>query len=89
MVKQFLSICESFKFLLIGYLYGIRWERRLVEEVHLNLAAGSAGLASRARYPNDPAFQTRGMAGSATATLSAWSSRVCCKPVCAPVWSAA
>jgi transposase len=26
------------RMLLIGYLYGIRTERRLVEEVHLNLA---------------------------------------------------
>jgi transposase len=26
------------RILLIGYLYGIRSERRLVEEVHLNLA---------------------------------------------------
>src|ERR1700687_3227326 len=29
------------------------------------------------------------MAGSATATLAAWCSKACCKPVCAPVWSAA
>jgi transposase len=27
------------RMLLIGYIYGIRSERRLVEEVHLNLAA--------------------------------------------------
>src|SRR5580693_10397532 len=41
------------RMLLIGYLYGIRSERRLVEEVHLNrLTAGSAGLASRARRRN-------------------------------------
>jgi transposase len=26
------------RMLLIGYIYGIRSERRLVEEVHLNLA---------------------------------------------------
>ena len=35
------------RMLLVGYLYDIRSERRLCEEVHLNLAyfAGSAGLA--------------------------------------------
>lgn len=31
-------VCSMFKMLLIGYLYGIKSERRLEEEVRLNLA---------------------------------------------------
>ena len=34
---------SMFKMLLIGYLYGIKSERRLVEEVQLNIAYYSAG----------------------------------------------
>src|ERR1044072_9842225 len=38
------------RMLLVGYCFGIRSERRLCEEVHLNLAyRGSADLAWRAR----------------------------------------
>jgi hypothetical protein len=78
------------RMLLIGYLYGTRSERRLVEEVHLNLAyRWFCGLGLAGEVPNVPASPRRGMDASVKAKPSGSSSRAYCKPVCAPVWSAA
>jgi transposase len=42
------------RMLIIGYCYGIRSERRLCEEVHLNLATGGS-VGSRSAAPEDRA----------------------------------
>lgn len=71
------------RMLLVGYLYGIRSERRLVEEVHLNLAyRWFCGLGLTGEVPERSSF-------SKTRHGSVWCSRVCCKPAFAPVSSAA
>ena len=79
------------RMLLVGYLYGIRSERRLVEEVHLNLAyRWFCGLGLKGEVPERSSFSKKhGMAGSGRAMRSAWCSRACCKPAFAPAWSAA
>ena len=60
------------RMLIIGYCMGIRSERRLCEEVHLNLAyRWSAGSALMARYPIIRPSPRTGMAASATATCCA------------------
>ena len=57
------------RMLIIGYSMRIRSERRLCEEVHLNLPiAGSAASAWMARYPITPASRRTAMAGSGRAT---------------------
>src|SRR5687768_3102907 len=57
------------RMLLVGYCFGIRSERRLCEEVHLNLATGgSAVLGWRAPCPTTPPSRRTDTAGSATAT---------------------
>ena len=67
------------RMLIIGYCYGIRSERRLCEEVHLNLAyRGSAGSAWRAKCRTIRPFPRTAMAASARAISCAISSRRWC-----------
>ena len=69
------------RMLIVGYCSGIRSERRLCEEVHLNLLIDSfAGWALRAMSPIILLFQRRGMAASAKP--------ICCAN-CSKPWSAA
>jgi transposase len=76
------------RMLLIGYLYGIP-ERRLIEEVHLNLAyRWFCGLGLAGDVPERSSF-SKTMDDSATAMLSVCCSGMCCKAVFVPVWSAA
>ena len=64
------------RMLIIGYCMGIRSERRLCEEVHLNLAiAGFAGWGWTATYPTTRPSRRTDMGGSATATCCADCSR--------------
>jgi transposase len=70
------------RMLIVGYCMGFRPERRLCEEVHLNLGiAGSVGLGSMPRSRTTRPSRRTGMAASATATCSARCSR--------PLWRAA
>ena len=72
------------RMLLVGYLYGTsRSERRLVEEVHLNLAyRWFCGLGLTGEVPERSSFsKTRHGRDSARAMPSVWCSRVCCKPL--------
>src|SRR2546430_2612343 len=62
------------------------WSRKYIS---IWPTAGSAGLASRARFPNAPVSPRRDMGDSARAMPSVWCSRACCKPAFAPVSSAA
>ena len=56
------------RMLLVGYLYGIRSERRLVEEVHLNLAyRWFCGLGLTGEVPERSSF-SKTRAASALAT---------------------
>jgi transposase len=78
------------RMLLVGYIYGIRSERRLVEEVHLNLAyRWFCGLGLKGEVPERSSFSKPGMAASATAPHSGWCSKASCKPACVRAWSAA
>ena len=53
------------RMLIIGYCFGVRSERRLREEVHLNLAyRGSAGSGSMAKSPITPPSPRTGMVAS-------------------------
>ena len=64
------------RMLIIGYCMGIRSERRLCEEVHLNLAyRWSAGSIWRARCPITRPSRRTATAASATATCFATCSR--------------
>ena len=47
------------RMLIVGYCFGIRSERRLCDEVHLNLAliAGFVGWGSTATFPDHSTFQ--------------------------------
>lgn len=60
------------RMLLIGYLFGIRSERRLCEEVHLNLAyRWFCRLDLADRVPDHSTFQRTDMAASANAACTA------------------
>ena len=57
------------RMLIIGYCFGIRSERRLCEELHLNLPiAGSAGSASMATFPTTPPSRRPATGACVTAT---------------------
>jgi hypothetical protein len=56
------------------YCLGIRSERRLCEEEHLNL--GSTGWASMAAFPTTPRSQRTGMAASVRVIFFGISSRL-------------
>ena len=78
------------RMLIIGYCFGIRSERRLCEEVHLNLATGgSAGSGSTAMCPIIPPSRRTGMAVSARAICYDASLRRFCSAASARDWSAA
>jgi hypothetical protein len=66
------------KLLIIGYCYGIRFERRLCEEVELHPIAGSAASISTTRFPTTRLSRSIAMAGSATAIYFAKYSRRWC-----------
>jgi transposase len=62
-----------FKMLLIGYLYGIRSERRLVEEVKVNVAyRWFWDTGSPTRYPTS---RSSGKTACAASTAPTWCSR--------------
>ena len=67
------------RMLIVGYCLGIRSERRLCEEVHLNLAyRWSVGSGSTARCPITRHSQRIAMAVSGTAICCGDCSRPCC-----------
>ena len=69
------------RMLLVGYCYGIRSERRLCEEVHLNLAyRWFCRLGLDGEVPDHSTFSKIGMAASVTA--------ICCES-CSRPWSGA
>jgi hypothetical protein len=75
------------RMLLIGYLYGIRSERRLVEEVHLNLAyRWFCGLGLKGEVPERSSFsKTRhGRFRESDAFRLVFEN---CKPACGWDWS--
>jgi transposase len=64
------------RMLIVGYCYGIRFERRLCEEVELHLPIdGSAGSTLTIRSPITRRSRSIVMAASATATSCAMCSR--------------
>ncbi len=78
------------RMLLVGYCFGIRSERRLCEEVHLNLAYRCfcrLGLDGDCRITRP--FRRTAMAASATVICYASCSRRCCAAAWPKVWSAA
>src|SRR5262245_32019818 len=78
------------RMLIVGYCFGIRSERRLCEEVHLNLAYRwfcSLGLPAACLITR-PSRRT-GMAAFVTATCYAGCSRPCCSGVSTRAWSVA
>jgi transposase len=78
------------RMLIVGYCFGIRSERRLCEEVHLNLAyRWFCSLGLTGEVPITRPSRRTGMAVSATATCCADCSRPCCSAVSTKVWSAA
>jgi hypothetical protein len=79
------------RMLIVGYCFGIRSERRLCEEVHLNLAYRwfcRLGPRWRGAGSLDPSRRT-GMAVSATAIYCGGCSRPCCNVASTKVWLAA
>ena len=78
------------RMLIVGYCFGIRSERRLCEEVHLNLAyGGSAGLGSTATSRIIPPSRRTGMAVSARAICFGASLRRSCGAASQRIWLAA
>ncbi len=77
------------RMLIVGYCFGIRSERRLCEEVHLNLATGGfAGWGSRMRYPSTRPSPRTAMVASGKAMRSAMSSRRYLRAAWLKDWSA-
>jgi transposase len=67
------------RMLVIGYCFGIRSERRLCEEVHLNLAyRWFCRLDLEQRVPDHSTFSKNRTGGFTRATHSATCSRPCC-----------
>src|SRR4051794_24211097 len=78
------------RMLIVGYCFGIRSERRLCEEVHLNLAyRWFCSLGLTGEVPDHSTFSKNGTAGSATAICCGDCSRPCCKVALMKVWLAA
>ena len=78
------------RMLIVGYCFGIRSERRLCEEVHLNLAyRWSAGSGSTAMSPIIPPSPRIGMAVSARAICCDAFLRRSCSAASQRVWLAA
>jgi transposase len=77
------------RMLIVGYCFGIRSERRLCEEVHLNLAyRWFCRLGLDGEVPIIRPSRRTGTAGSATATCCAGCSRPCCSAVSRRGWLA-
>ena len=77
------------RMLIVGYCFGIRSERRLCDEVHLNLDIdGFVGLGWMAMCLTIPPSQRIDMAASATAISCAAYSRRCCGAAFVRGWSA-
>ena len=75
------------RMLIVGYCFGIRSERRLCEEVHLNLAyRWFCGLGSTAKCPIIRPSRRTGMVVSVTATCCAGFSKPCCSAASTKVW---
>jgi len=78
------------RMLIVGYCYGIRFERRLCEEVELHLAfRGFAGSMSTTAFPITRRSQSIAMAGSGRATSSAMCLRRWFEPAWMQAWSRA
>ena len=78
------------RMLIVGYCFGIRSERRLCEEVHLNLAyRWFCGLGLDGEVPDHSTFSKNRHAASATATCCAGCSRRSCNGALMRAWSAA
>src|SRR5574338_625925 len=78
------------RMLIIGYCYGIRSERRLCEEVHLNLAyRWFCRLGLEEAVPNHSTFPRTVSGASGRARRSAGSLTRWCAPAGRPVWSRA
>ena len=76
------------RMLLIGYCFGIRSERRLCDEVHLNLAyRWFCRLGLDGAVPDPPRSPRTGMAGSGRATSFVACSRAYCVAVLRSGWS--
>jgi hypothetical protein len=76
------------RMLLIGYCFGIRSERRLCDEVHLNLATGgSAGSDWTGWCQITRPFPKTGMVASGRATSSVACSRASCVAASRSDWS--
>ena len=78
------------RMLIVGYCVGLRSERRLCEEVHLNLAYRwfCGYWVWTAKCPIIRPFQRTGTAASATATCCAGCLRPCCSAASTSGWSA-
>ena len=78
------------RMLIVGYCFGIRSERRLCEEVHLNLAyRWSVDWGSTVRCLTIQPSRRTGTAASARAIFCAAFSRRFCNAASEKVWSAA
>ena len=77
------------RMLIVGYCFGIRSERRLCEEVHLNLAyRWFCGLGLDGEVPDHSTFSKNRPAASATATCCAGCLRPCCSAASTKGWPA-
>ncbi len=77
------------RMLLVGYVMGVRSERRLCEEVHLNLAyRWFCRLELTDQIPDHSTFSKTAMAASATAICCAICSRRSSIAACLRGWSA-
>jgi transposase len=77
------------RMLIVGYCFGIRSERRLCEEVHLNLAyRWFCGLGLDGEVPDHSTFSKNRHGVSVTATCCAGFSRPCCSAASTKVWLA-
>ena len=78
------------RMLIVGYCYGIRFERRLCEEVELHLAyRWFCRLDLDDKVPDHSTSRSIAMAASATATSCVMCSRRWCGPAWTLVWSRA
>src|ERR1035437_3281068 len=76
------------RMLIVGYCYGIRFERRLCGEVELLWPTdGSVGSISMTRFPIIRRSRSIAMAASATATSCVMCSRRWCRPAWTLAWS--
>ena len=78
------------RMLIVGYCYGLRWERRLTQEVELHLAyRWFCRLDLDDKVPHHSTFWRTGSTGSGRATFFATSSSVSSRPAWPPDWSRA